>query len=128
MFNESRFVAAMLRYSASRAWAQSQLRLIPATVAQSILDNCKAELFDVANMVRESGREGSVCVPLVKRLRDTFALFNKEAVALVYFGSSSQDVAGSALAPVTCDTLQFTEAEVKKSHRRAVHSGHATRC
>jgi hypothetical protein len=33
---------------------------------QSIVGTCKVELFDVAKIVRESGRAGSIAIPLVK--------------------------------------------------------------
>lgn len=113
-FSESRFIAAMLHFSASLARAQAQVGLIPATVAQSIIDTCKVELFDVAKIVRESGRAGSISVPFVKSLKETVALFNKDAAGFVHFGSASQDVIDTALALVTRDALRLIEADVKK--------------
>ena len=114
-FSERRFLDAMLRFSASLARAQAQLGLIPATAAQSIIDTCKVELFDVAKIVRESGRAGSISVPLVKSLKDTVGLFNKDAAPFVHFGSASQDVIDTALALVTRDALSLIESDVNKA-------------
>lgn len=114
-FSERQFMAAMLRFSASLARAQARLGLIPVTAAQSIIDTCKVELFDVAKVVRESGRAGSISVPLVKSLKETVGLFNKEAVAFVHFGSASQDVIDTALALVTRDALTLIESDVQKT-------------
>ena len=114
-FSECRFLAAMLRFSASLARAQARLGLIPATAAQSIIDTCKVELFDVAKIVRDSGRAGSISVPLAKSLKETVGLFNKDAAVFVHHGSASQDVIDTALALVTRDALGLIEADVQKT-------------
>ena len=67
-FSDGNFVAAMLRFEAALARAQAAEGLIPEAAAQSITGSCKVELFDVAKIVRESGRAGSVAIPLVKAL------------------------------------------------------------
>ena len=97
-FSERNFIDAMLRFEASLARAQAGAGLIPEAAAKSIVGTCKVELFDVAKIVRESGRAGSIAIPLVKSLKETVALFNKEAAAYVHFGSTSQDVIDTALA------------------------------
>ena len=66
--------------------------LIPESAAQSIIGTCKVELFDVAKIVRESPRSGSLAIPLVASLRETVGLFNPAAVAHVHRGCTSQDV------------------------------------
>ncbi len=67
----------MLRFEASLARAQASAGLIPEAAAQSIVGTCKVELFGVAKIVRESGRAGSIAIPLVKRLKETVGLFSK---------------------------------------------------
>ena len=44
--------------------------------AQSIIGTCKVDLFDVPRIARDSGRAGSLAIPLIKALRETVALFN----------------------------------------------------
>ncbi len=114
-FNERNFVDAMLRFEAALARAQAKAGLIPEAAAQSIIGTCKVELFDVAKIVRESGRAGSIAIPLVKNLRDTVSLFNKEAAGYVHFGSTSQDVIDTALALVTRKALDLVEADIRKA-------------
>lgn len=113
--SERNFLAAMLRFEAALARAQASVGLIPESAAQSIIGTCKVELFDVPKIVRESLRAGNIAVPLVKSLRETVGLFNKEAAAFVNYGSSSQDVIDSALALVTRDALELIEADVDKA-------------
>ncbi len=114
-FSERHFLQAMLRFEASLAQAQASVGLIPEVAAQSIISTCKVELFDVAKIVRESGRAGSIAIPLVKSLKETVGLFNKEAAGHVHFGSTSQDVIDSALVLVTRDALSLIEADVRKA-------------
>ena len=114
-FSERNFLEAMLRFEASLARAQARVGLIPEAAAQSIIGTCKVELFDVAKIVRESGRAGSIAIPLVKSLKETVGLFNKDAAGFVHFGSTSQDVIDTALALVTRNALRLIEADVSKA-------------
>jgi 3-carboxy-cis,cis-muconate cycloisomerase len=115
LFSEREMVEAMLRFEASLARAQASVGLIPEAAAQSIIGTCKVELFDVAKIVRESGRAGSIAIPLVKSLRETVGLFNKDAAGFVHFGTTSQDVLDTALALVTREALSLIETDVHKA-------------
>ena len=112
-FSESHFLAAMLRFEASLARAQATTGLIPESAAQSIIGTCKVELFDVSKIVRESGRAGTLAIPLMKSLKETVGLFNPDAVRFVHFGSTSQDVIDTALALVTRDALALVQVDVQ---------------
>ena len=114
-FGDRNFVAAMLRFEASLARAQAAVGLIPESAALSIAGTCKVELFDVAKIVRESARAGSLAIPLVKSLRETVALFNPEAAAHVHLGCTSQDAIDTAMALVTRDALALITADVQKA-------------
>ncbi|MDM0058048.1 3-carboxy-cis,cis-muconate cycloisomerase [Variovorax fucosicus] len=124
-FSDGNFVAAMLRFEAALARAQAAEGLIPEAAAQSIVGTCKVELFDVAKIVRESGRAGSVAIPLIKALKEAVGLFNADAVPFVHFGSTSQDVIDSAMALVTREALTLIEADLDRSVQALLQ--HATR-
>ena len=111
-FGEQAFVAAMLRFEAALARAQAAAGLIPESAALSIIGTCKVELFDVAKIVRESPRSGSLAIPLVESLKETVGLFNPGAVVHVHRGCTSQDVIDTAMALVTRDALRLIEADV----------------
>lgn len=113
-FGERAFVAAMLRFEAALARAQADAGLIPETAAQSIIGTCKVELFDVAKIVRESPRAGSLAIPLVAILKETVGLFNPAAVVHVHRGCTSQDAIDTAMALVTQDALRLIEADVHR--------------
>ncbi|MFC5608336.1 3-carboxy-cis,cis-muconate cycloisomerase [Variovorax soli] len=114
-FSDHHFVDAMLRFEAALARSQAQLGLIPESAAHSIVGSCKVELFDVAKILRDSGRAGSVAIPLVKTLKDAVGVFNADAVQYVHFGSTSQDVIDTAMALVTRDAVQLIDADLGKA-------------
>jgi 3-carboxy-cis,cis-muconate cycloisomerase len=114
-FSDRAFVDAMLRFEAALARAQAAEGLIPESAAHSIVSSCKVELFDVAKIVRESGRAGSVAIPLVKALREAVGLFNADAAPFVHFGSTSQDVIDSAMALVTREAVALVETDLAKA-------------
>jgi 3-carboxy-cis,cis-muconate cycloisomerase len=114
-FGDRQFVAAMLRFESALARAQARAGLIPEAAAQTIADTCKVDLFDVPQIVRDSGRAGSVAIPLVAKLKENVALFNAGAVAHVHFGSTSQDVIDTAMALVSKQGLQLIEADLKRA-------------
>lgn len=112
-FGDRNFVAAMLRFEAALANAQAAAGVIPESAAQSIVDTCKVDLFDASKIVRESSRAGSLSVPLVKSLKETVGLFNRDAVPYVHFGSVSQDVIDTAMALITRDVLMPIETDLR---------------
>ncbi|SCK50140.1 3-carboxy-cis,cis-muconate cycloisomerase [Variovorax sp. HW608] len=114
-FSDHNFVDAMLRFEAALARAQAQIGLVPESAAHSIVGSCKVELFDVAKIVRGSGRAGSVAIPLVKSLKEAVGLFNPDAVRYVHFGSTSQDVIDTAMALVTREAVSLVEADLAKA-------------
>ena len=114
-FGERSFVEAMLQFEAALARAQAAVGMIPVSAAQSIIGTCKVELFDVAKIVRESARAGSLAIPLVASLKETVGLFNPAAVAHVHQGCTSQDAIDTAMALVTRGALQLIEADAAVS-------------
>lgn len=114
-FDDHSFVDAMLRFEAALARAQAAVGLIPESAAQSIVGSCKVELFDVPRIVRDSGRAGSVAIPLVKALKESVALFNADALPYVHFGSTSQDVIDTAMAQVTRNAIALVEADLARA-------------
>lgn len=111
-WGEREFVAAMLRFEAALASAQAEAGLIPREAAQSIIGTCKVELFDVPRVARDSGRAGSLAIPLIRALKETVAMFNPQAAALVHLGSTSQDVIDTAMALVSKPALALIDEDL----------------
>lgn len=108
-------VAGMLRFEAALARAQAAEGLIPAEAAHSIAASCQVDLFDVAKIVRDSARAGSVAIPLVRALTEAVGLFNPAAARHVHSGSTSQDVVDTAMALATRDALAWIDADLVRA-------------
>jgi 3-carboxy-cis,cis-muconate cycloisomerase len=114
-YDERHFVAAMLRVEAALARAQAGCGLFPQEVAEKIAACCAVDQFDVERIAQDSGRAGSVAIPLVKALKDRVAQSAPEAVAFTHLGCTSQDVIDTASALVAGPVLQALEVDVKAS-------------
>jgi len=115
VFSERSVVDAMLRFEAALARAQARLGTIPASAAQSIAGSCKVELFDVAKIVRDSGRAGGLAQPLVHSLKEAVGLFNAEAVPFVHFGCGDEDLVDTAMALLAREAVALIDADLAKA-------------
>ncbi len=114
LLGQHSLVAAMLRFDAALARAQAATGLIPEAAAKSIIGTCKVELFDVSQLLRDSGFTG-LAPALVASLRETVGLFNPQAVAFVHRGSSSEDGLVTSMALLTRHVLDRIESDVVTS-------------
>ncbi|MDM0023015.1 lyase family protein [Variovorax saccharolyticus] len=115
VFSERSLVDAMLRFEAALARSQARLGIIPESAAQSIAGSCKVELFDVAKMVRDGARGGSVAAPLLHGLKEAVGLFNADAMPFVHFGIGDQDLVDTAMALLTREAVALVEADLAQA-------------
>lgn len=112
VFSEVSVTQAMMDFEAALARAQAAEGLMPHAAAQAITSVCKADLYDVPAIVGQSGRAGSLAIPLVKKLTETVALFDQQAAGYVHWGSTSQDVIDTAMVLLTRRALQLVERDL----------------
>ena len=113
LLDERALVAAMLRQEAALAQAQAELGRLPMGDAQSIVNTCKVDLFDVPHIMRESLSASSRAEPaVIKQLRESVRLFNPAAAAAVYPLKHPADLLCNALALVTQDVLALIGADI----------------
>ncbi|MBU1444061.1 MAG: 3-carboxy-cis,cis-muconate cycloisomerase, partial [Gammaproteobacteria bacterium] len=117
VFDDRAFVAAMLRFESALARSQAAAGLIPDAAASAIAECCAVDRFDVPQIVRESGRAGSVAIPLVKSLKQAVEAAHPEALRYVHLGSTSQDVIDSAMAVVTREVVDLIDADLARAAR-----------
>ena len=115
VLNERDFVAAMLQFESALSTAQAQVGLIPESAAQTIRGCCNVAKFDVPQLLADSGRAGSVAIPLIKALKDAVGCLDASAVPFTHFASTSQDVIDTALALVTQQALDLIERDTQRT-------------
>ena len=112
VFSEHSVTQAMMDFEAALARALAAQGLIPAAASQAITGVCKAELYDVPAIVGQSGRAGSLAIPLVRKLTETVALFDNQAAGYVHWGSTSQDVIDTAMVLLTRRALALIDRDL----------------
>ena len=70
LFSTQAHVWKMLAFEAALASAEAQANIIPAEAADAIVEGCRIELFDVAELYREAVSAGTVAIPLCGRSED----------------------------------------------------------
>lgn len=119
------WLRAMLDAEAGLAWAQAATGLISLDDAQSVVEACQPDRFDLAELGTAAAASGNPVVALVARLR--------ELTPAVHLGATSQDildtasmlVADRALGPLLADLTGAAEAAaaLARGHRDTPMAG-----
>jgi 3-carboxy-cis,cis-muconate cycloisomerase len=127
--DESR-VNGMLQFEAALAKAEARTGVISKGSAQIIVDQCRADQFDVTTIAKEAALAGNIAIPLVKMLTEAVARQDKDAARFVHWGATSQDAIDTgfllqlrdALALVENDLARMsaTLAALANAHRKTV--------
>ena len=112
VLDERAFVQAMLDFEAALARAQAGAGAIPAAAGDTIAACCDARGFDVAAIVVEGGRVGTVAIPLVKALTAAVAKVDPEAALVVHWGGTTQDVLDTAQVLVARRALALIDRDL----------------
>lgn len=97
VFSDAARVQHMLDFEAALARAEAICGVIPASAAQSIASQCKAELIDVDALAKSTVESLNPAIPLVKQLTALVARADSEAARFVHWGATSQDVNDTSL-------------------------------
>jgi 3-carboxy-cis,cis-muconate cycloisomerase len=124
------WLAALLDVEAGLATAQAAVGLVPADAATAVVDACRPDFFDPAELGRRAAATGNPVIPLVAALRERV---KPELRRYVHFGATSQDVndtatmlvAKAALAPILADLSSAADAcaRLAAEHRHTVMAG-----
>ncbi|MDD0812836.1 lyase family protein [Curvibacter sp. RS43] len=112
LFDASAMVQRLLDVEAALAWAQVDCGQMDRQQAASIADACHVEQFDVADLLREARRSGSLVVPLVEQLIKRVAARDPQAAKHVHASSTSQDIIDTAMVLATQEALSLIERDL----------------
>jgi len=97
VFSDAARLQGMLDFEAALARAESSVGLFPAAAAESIARACRADLFDIATLARDTAQAGNPAIPLVKQLTALVARQDPSAARVVHWGATSQDAIDTGL-------------------------------
>ena len=107
--SDSAWLTAMLDVERALASAEALAGVIPAAAATEIAGRCRAELFDLDEILGRARAVGNPAEPLVRALRE---LLGPDAALHVHRGATSQDVLDSAAMLVSARALDLILAEL----------------
>lgn len=126
-------IQSMLDFEAALARAEARVGIIPASAAESITKQCRAELFSFEAIAEAAALAGNLAIPIVKHLTAAVAAQDKEAARFVHWGATSQDAidtgfvlqARHALELVVGELERFSEilARLTQQHRATIVAG-----
>ena len=117
IFSDRRVLQGMLDFEAALARAEAAHGIIPSAAAAAIESQCRAELFDAAQIAGEAAAAGNLAIPLVKALTARVATGDSQAARFVHWGSTSQDAIDTGLILLLRDAIAHTESDLERFSR-----------
>ncbi len=126
LFSDQSLLRAMLHFEISLAQVQANAGIIPHEAAD-VIASAQPEWFDIKSLIQDSLRAGTPSIPFVKALTEHVRSVNPMAAGYVHWGTTSQDVADTALilvlkkaqALIETDTARAEEASRRLSDQHA---------
>jgi 3-carboxy-cis,cis-muconate cycloisomerase len=112
LYSDSACLQMLLRFAAVLADVEAAAGVIPQQAADAILAKCRADLFDLAELRKQTGLAGNLAIPVVKQLTALVAAGNKEAAGFVHWGATSQDAMDTGAVAQLSVALDFYEREL----------------
>lgn len=112
IWTDQAVIAAMVRFEAELAAAQRDCGVIPAEAAAAIIDTCSSFSLDADKLAADARVAGTMAIPLVKMLKAAVARRDEGAATYVHYGSTSQDLADTAMVTLARQSLDLLRAEL----------------
>jgi 3-carboxy-cis,cis-muconate cycloisomerase len=110
-FSGEAHVQRMLDFEAALARAEASAGVIPPEAAAAIVACCRAELFDVTDVLRAAAGAGTPAIPVVQGLT---ARVDAGARRFVHWGATSQDAIDTAMVLQMRDGLDILEDALRR--------------
>lgn len=119
------WLRALLDAEAGLAWAQAAIGLISPDDARTVVDACRPERFDIAELGKAAAASGNPVVALVAMLRKLAPSVHKGATSQDILDTAGMLVADRALGPLLDDLTGAAEgaASLAREHRDTAMAG-----
>jgi len=129
VFADEALIGHALAFEAALAQAEAECGVIPPAAATAIAEAAASIAIDAASLAQAASRSGTLAIPLVKALGTQVAAIDKAAAGHVHFGSTSQDLADTALVlqlKAACALLQRDLDRLRQSLTRLAQDHRGT--
>jgi 3-carboxy-cis,cis-muconate cycloisomerase len=107
--SDGAWLTAMLDVEWALAEAEADAGIVPPAAAAAITGECRAELYDIAELCEQGRAAGTPVEPLVRALRERLG----DDARYVHLGATSQDVLDTASMLVARGALVLIDAELE---------------
>ncbi len=114
LFSDQSLLRAMLYFEISLAQVQANAGIIPHEAAD-VIASAQPEWFDIKSLIQDSLRAGTPSIPFVKALTEHVRSVNPMAAGYVHWGTTSQDVADTALILVLKRAQALIETDITRT-------------
>lgn len=114
IWSDDAVIQTFLKYEAALALAQKACEVIPANAADVIERVCQDIRIDPQSLATEARFAGTLAIPLMKQLKAGVAAVDPEAAAYVHYGSTSQDLADTAVVLLSQTSLRALNQDLLK--------------
>ena len=115
--SDDAWLTAMLDVEWALAEAEADAGIVPPAAAAAITGECRAELYDIAELSEQGRAAGNPVEPLVRALRERLG----DDARYVHLGATSQDVLDTAAMLVARGALGLIDAELEGLARVCAH-------
>ena len=129
VFSERARLQGLLDFEAALARAEARAGVIPDAAVPPITSQCRAELFDLAELARGAALSGNTAIPVVNALTAKVARLDGGAARFVHFGATSQDAMDTGLVlqlRAAFDLLEVDLARLAAALRRLAEAHRRT--
>jgi 3-carboxy-cis,cis-muconate cycloisomerase len=114
-FSDASLLAAALEFEAALAEAEAECAVIPADAARVIAEVARGFRPDAAALAEAGARAGTLAIPLVGALTGAVKARDAGAAAWVHFGSTSQDLADTALVLMLREAARLLDDDLDRA-------------
>lgn len=127
IWSDDAVIQTFLDYEAALALAQKECDVIPAQAADTIARVCQDLQVDPQQLATEARLAGTLAIPLMKQLKAAVTKVDPEAAAYVHYGSTSQDMADTAVTVLAQTSLRALRQDLLKLGQALVERIETTR-
>src|SRR5690242_10631603 len=117
VFSDASVLQAMLDFEVALARVEAELQIIPQSAVRAITRCSRAEDYDITVLAKETLRAGTPGIPVVKALRKRVQQEDARAADFVHWGTTSQDVADTALVLLLRNAAQVLDADLARMEK-----------
>jgi 3-carboxy-cis,cis-muconate cycloisomerase len=112
IWSDKSVIDTLIAYESALAAVQGECGVIPVSASSAIQKTCASFVIEPASLAAEARVAGTLAIPLIKALKSAVGKQDAAAAAYVHYGSTSQDIADTAVVVLAQRSLALLRADL----------------